>query len=390
MKGKQLVILTGVAAALAGLAVWSTRNESQHTSASGLGGKILPALKDQINNVTSLAIQSTASTVTVTRVDGIWRVPAKWNYPADFGTIREALNSLADLKALHFIRTTPSERAQLQLLTAADKGSTNLDQCATQVTIQGTGNKSLALLHLGKTRSRPGQTDDAAMGGGYPDGRYVMNEKGQVWLTGETLQNLTPPLQNWLDPEFLNLTDILSVQITHPSQDSIKAERANPNGEFTLQGAIPAEKIVDQAKLNQIGSTLGSLRYDDIADPKLAPETTGLDKPVVCQIRTRKGESVTIRIGKSPVGETKRYATVSVAFEAPVQAPVSGTNQEVAVKAQAEEQAKTASAAKTLHEKLSPWIYLISQECASALSPERNALMQDKPKPGDTKDEKKP
>ena len=390
MKGKQLIILTGVAAILAGVAYWSAHNDSQQTTGTGIGQKILPTLKDQVNDVTTLSIDSPAATVTVTRVDGIWRVPARWNYPADFGKVREALKTLAELKSLQTIRTTPSERAQLQLLTSADKGSTNQDLRATRIQLLGTGNKSLALLHLGKTRSRPGQSENSEMGGGYPDGRYVMNEEGQTSLTGEILQEFITPLQNWLDTDFLALNDILSVQITHPSQDSIRVERTNPNDEFKLQGVIPADKTLDQARLNQIGSTLSSLRFDDIADPKLTPETTGLDKPVVCLARTQKGDLVTINIGKSPAGETKRYATVSVAFETPVQPPVSGTNEAAVAKARMEQTAQAVAAAKTLHDKLSPWIYLIPGESISAISPERNTLLQDKPKQTENKEENKP
>jgi len=378
MKAKQLIILTGVAAALGGLAVWSSRNEMKQTTATGIGEKVLPRLKDQVNDIASLSIQSPSSTVTVSRVDGIWRIPAKWNYPADFGKIRGVLNKLADCKILQPIRTTAASRAALQLLTASDAGSTNRDQCATRIQLQGPDNRPLAVLHLGKTRSRPGRGEDMGMGG-YPDSQYVMPEGGQACLIGDILQEFTEPGQNWLDMEFITLNDILAIQITGGTNGNVRLERANPTDEFKLTGPIPDGKTAESTKISQAGSILNYLRFDDVADPKLSPATTGLDKPVSYQARNQKGEIVTFRIGACPASdETKRYASVSVSFEAPALPPVTGTNQEAVVKARAEQNAQTAATVKTLNEKFSPWIYLINKANADTMASGLNELIKNK------------
>ena len=388
MKGKQLILLAGLAATLAALAVWSSRNDSQQNAVSGVGDTILPRLKGQLNDIATVSIQSPASTVTVTRIDGIWRLPSKWDYPANFDQIRQALNKLADIKTLQPIRTTPADRAEFQLLTPADSGSTNHSLCATRIQLLDASHKTLALLYLGKPHSRPGPAEAMDMGG-YPDGRYVMTEEGQTSLITDVLQEFLEPDPAWLDKEFVAFTDIVSFQITGQPKGDVRAERTLPSGEFKLLGPCPATKEGDIQKLNQISSSLGYLRFEDVADPKLTPDKTGLDKPVVCRARTAKGELLTVRLGKSPAGDTKRYASISIAFEAPAYTAGSGTNQMADAKAHAEETAKTAAATKLLNEKLSSWIYLLDQYSADALAPGLDDVLKDKPKTEESKSEKK-
>ena len=158
-----------------------------------------------------------------------------------------------------------------------------------------------------------------------------------------------------------------------------------------MQGTIPDNKEVDSTKLSALGSALNYLRFDDVADPKLSPEQTGLDKPVIYEAMSKKGEKVTLRMGKSPAGETKRYASVTVAFEAPV-IPIqtsADTNQVALAQARDKENAQTAASAKLLNETFSPWIYLLSPETAAAMTQGFQDILKDKPKPQDQKENTK-
>lgn len=394
MNSKQLIILTGVAAALAGAAVWSSRNEARQTLATGIGERVLPSLKDKINDITSLSVESATSTVTVSRVGDTWRVPGKWNYPADFAKVREALNRLAELKVLQPLRTSPATRADLQLLTPHDPGATNLDGRAACIRLTGADRKTVAMLYAGKTRSRPGASTPAADFGGmgsFPDGQYVMTEQGQACLIGEVIQELTLTAQNWLDAEFINFSDLLSLQVTGASGGGYHASRSTPGGDLVLAEPVPAGKEADATKLSQAASVLGYLRFEDVADPALTAEKTGLDKPVTFQARNQKGEVVTVRIGQPVAGDSRRFATVAVAFEAPaLPAGAAGTNQEAVVKAQTELNAKTAAATKTLNDKLSPWVYQLPRDTAETLTWGLSDLLKDKPKAEEKNDGNKP
>lgn len=386
MKSKQLITLAGIAIVLASLALWSARKDARQTESVMIGSKVLPALQAQLNNVSTIQIQAPAATVTVSRIEGIWRVPGKWNYPADFSKVRELLNKLADIKILQAIRTTPTERGELQLLTPADTGATNREQCATRIQLLDPNGKTLSALYLGKTRTQP--ATESGMGG-YPDSRFVMTDGGQASLVGETLPEVTAVDRDWLDNDFLTISDLIAIHITGSTNGDIRAERASPAGEFFLKGDLPGDKEVDSSKLSQVSSALSALRFDDVADPKLSPEQTGLDKPVTYEALSKKGEKITVRIGKSPTGDTQRYASVSVAFEAPAPAPASSsdTNQVALAKARETENAQTAAAAKILNDRLSPWIYLIGQYNTEAMTRGFNDLLKDKPKLQDQKED---
>lgn len=390
MKAKQLITLAGVAAAMIGLAVWSSKQEARKTEAAAIGGKVLPDLQKQLNDIAAIRIQAPDSTVTVTRTEGVWRVPAKWNYPADFGKVRDLLNKLADVKTLQSIRTTPAERAELQLLTPADRGTTNREQTATLIQMLDKSGKAVSALYLGKVRSRPGPEPGM---GGYPDGRFVMSSEGQTSLIGDSLSEVTTTGRDWLDNDFLNVSDVVAIHVSGGTNGEIRAERATPEGELKLKDPIPDTKEVDSSKLSQLGSALSYLRFEDVADPKLPPAQTGLDKPLTYEALSKKGEKITLRLGKSPAGDSRRYASVSVAFEAPAAPASSGsdTNQIAQAKARETENAKTAASVKTLNARLSPWIYLLGQSNAETLGMGYNELLKDKPKPQDKKeDAKKP
>lgn len=226
--------------------------------------------------------------------------------------------------------------------------------------------------------------------GGYPDGQYVMTGAGKVSLIGEVLQEFTQPVQSWLDPEFINLTGILAIRVEGTTKGAYHAERTKPDSEFKLRETIPADKETDGVKLNQTVSLLSYLRFDDVADPALTPQATGLDKPVICQARTEKGEILTLRIGGSPAGDTRHYATVAVTFEPPPMPAAAGTNQEAVAKAYAVQTEQTGSAVRALSAKFSPWIYLLSQETAESLASGLADYLKEKPKNENIKPENKP
>ncbi len=388
MNVKNLITLAGLAAVMIGLATWSSRKETRKTEAASLGNNAFPALQKQVNEIASIHIQSPAETATVTRVEGIWRTPGKWNYPADFGKIRDLLRKLADAKILQSVQATPAERSELQLLTSTDTGATNRAQCATRIQLLDSRGAAISSLYLGKTRSRPGS--ESGMGG-FPDSQFVMTDNGQISLIGDTFSEVTTRDKDWLDTDFLTLTDIIAVHVTGKPAGEIHATRATPTDDLKVQGTIPDNKEVDSTKLGSLGSALNFLRFDDVADPKLSPQQTGLDKPVIYEATSKKGEKVTLRIGKSPAGDTKRYASVAVAFEAPAVPAPSGTdtNQVALAQAREKENAQTAASAKLLNDKFSPWIYLLSPESADAMTQGFQDLLKDKPKPQDQKENAK-
>jgi hypothetical protein len=366
MKTKPLFILIVCAVILALVAVRMSRNETRRSTPPQLGNKVLPSLERSVNDVGGVLVCSPSVTTRVARIDGIWRVPGKHNYPADFSKVRELLTKLVDLKILQSIRSSPAVLSDLQLgMTASGPAS-----AAILLDLQDRTGRTLATLRVGKPRLRSAPEGEMSPYGSFPDGRFVATDNDHVYLVGDALTELATSDKDWLDAEFLNVnsSDVTSIEVTGTTSGVARVERTSPSGELALKD-LKAGQQADAAKLNSLAASLSFLRFDDIADPALTPEQTGLDKPVVFKGKTRKGEVYTVRIGKSPEGDSRRYVSASVAFETPP-APPAGTNaaQVAALKIEAAEQAKTAAAVQQLEARISPWVYLINSYQAEAIA----------------------
>jgi hypothetical protein len=374
MKGKQLIILTLLALVLGGLALWSTRKEAHRTTPSQMGRKLLPDLQQKLNDVNAIVIRSASGTATVGRLDGIWRVGGRQNYPAEFGKVRDLLTKLADVKILQAMRSSPNLLKDLQL--AAEGGA---DGQATVIELQDKTGKALASLRVGKPRTRAPATEEMSAYGSLPDGRFVAVGNEQVYLIGDPLNELAAADRDWLDHDLftVNNSDLVALTVTGATTGVARLERPASGGEWVMTG-LPAGKVLDSSKATGLASAMGFLRFEDLADSQLTPAQTGMDQPVTVQGKTLKGEIYTVRIGKATEDNVYRYASFSAAFEAPPEpAPTGGTNDAAVAKARAEEQARTAADVKQLNDKISPWVYLLNRYQVESLIKGQADLIKD-------------
>ncbi len=387
MKIKTLLSLVVLAVVLVGLARWSSNRGQVASGAARIGEKVLPGLVDGINDIASVRVQSAAGTADMARVDGVWRVPGRYGYRADFAKVSDALRKLADLKIAQVMHVTPAQVAELHLL-APGPGS-NTEQRATLVELKTSNGSTLASLRLGKTHNRPSPAGaPPEMGGGYPDGKYVALDDRKVYLVGDPLDELATTDRDWLDQDFLNVaaTDLASIDVTGLTNGPVRVARPAAGGELVLQD-IPAGKEVDSGKLTRLTGALGYLRFEDVADPGLAATVTGLDKPTVVKAATTKGVVYTLKIGASPANDARRYVNVAVSFAAPattgVVAAASGasTNAVAEAKAKADENRKVEAGAKALNDKFSPWVFLLGDYQAASLLQPLSELVKDKVPP---------
>ncbi len=378
MKSKHLLSLVVVAAVLVGLAWWSSNRGKPAPGAVRIGDKVLPGLLDKVNDVATLRIESPSGTTVVARVDGIWRVPGKHGYRASFSKVSDALRKLADLKITQVMRIAPVQLADLGLLPAS---ASNTEQRATVLELKAVNGATLSSLRLGKEHNRPAPAG-ASPEMGYPDGRFVALDDTKVYLVGETLTDLTVSEFEWLDDDFLNVSaaEIASIDVTGGTNGAVHLERPAAGGELTLKN-VPPGKEMDSSAVARLSGALTYLRFEDVADPALGAAVTGLDKPVVYKATTSKGVAYTLKLGSTPAGDTRRYASVAVSFTAPPAAPLSATDTNAAAMAQAkaEEDRKTASDAQTMNDKFSPWVYLLGESQAGSMMLPVSELLKDKP-----------
>lgn len=381
MKGKQLLLLTIVAAILVGAAMLSMNKQSKH-AATPAGGKALPGLA--INDINSIAIKAPSETATVARVDGIWRVVNRYDYPADFGKIRDLLTKLADLKTLQSVRATVQQRRELHL--AQGSGQDAAEQ-PTILDLRDKAGKPIETILLGKERVRPSATPEPDPYGSFPDGRYIATGKGALILVGDTLAEATPSPRAWMDEECLSVKpeDIAAIDVSGTTNGAIALTRTSGAAAFTLP-SIPEGKEADSANLTRLSSALNYFRFEDIADPATTAATMGLDKPITFVARTFKGETYTATVGRSAAPDSKYYARFAVAFTPPP-APTGADATNQTARVQAEQNDKLAADTKRLAAKLGPWTYILNSYAAESLSMGYADLLKEKTKPEEKKTE---
>ncbi len=347
MKNNTLILLAGVAVVLVGVAYWMTREGDASRDLGATGGKVFPGFC--INGIEGFSLQAEGTT-TVERLEGIWRVKEKYNYPADFDRVRELINKLADLKILRILRTTPQERADLRLLTPADyKGAIPADQKASILKLWGRNGVEIETLLIGSLHSVGPSESGAA---GYPDGRFIMKGTGQVMQVADPLGELECGAGAWLDPEFIDVdaSEIQEIWIEGITNGEVHVVRKTTDGDLQLQGNVPAGKEVDSAKMIQLASAWSRLQFDDLADPALPQGQTGLEQGASCRVRTTKGRVYTLRIGKQ-VGN-QFYVKLRITGEAPETGKVAPSE---------------------------AWIYLLSNQAVKNLTLGFMDMLKDKP-----------
>jgi hypothetical protein len=385
MKGKNLVVLLVVAAALIALAVLTSK-EKPTQAAAAVGKKVLPDLA--VNEIERIVSVSGGATVTVARTETGWVLPAKFGYPADFKKVRDAVLKVQDLKVGQLVRLNDALRAKLKMKPVGDKdGGTRLD-------LLGKQGRVVASLLLGATHERAA---DEASGptryGGYPDGRYLSPDGGAtVYLVAETLNELVGEQKEWLDTEIVsvNAGDLREIVVTGEGRAELRLARKDGDSKFELAN-VPEGKELDTSKTYSVESALSYLRFNDIADPASTNAAAGMAKPVTFQAETKKGEVYTARVGQSPAGGSDRYLRIEVALKpaAPPPAPAADEKKDdEAAKKQEEERKKQEKERRDLEEKVAAlnkkfqgWTYLISSYSAESLTKTQDSLLKEKEKP---------
>jgi len=312
MNRKQLTFILIAFVVLGALGLWLRKSNlaSFKTTEGRMGQKALGDF--DVNAVTQVTIKHGTNEVNLVKQDDLWTVRERGGYPANFTEVGDFLRKLWELKVAQPVAVGPSQLGRLELTTGA--GEKN----ATQVDLKDKAGKPLRSLLLGKKHNRESQ-NPSPMGGdeGWPDGRYIMvdNQPSSICLVSESMSNIEPKPEQWLNKDFFKVEKVRSVAVTYPvATNSWKLSRETETGEVKLADAKPEEKI-DTSKTSGIMSALSFPSFNDVvADPK--PEVTGLDKPTVAVLETFDNFTYNIKAGNK-VGEESYYMTVNVTADIP-------------------------------------------------------------------------
>ena len=386
MKTKQLItlVIAAVIVVIAGVMVSSSRQQAWDSSGAKGGGSVFAELP--VNDVTAIEIIDGDTALKIAKKDGKWRVPGRFDYPANFSNISEFLRDLADLKAAQSVAVGPSQYGRLALLKPGegdDAGATG-----TLVNLYGDSDKKIAAVLLGKEHQRKSEDGGGGpmgmMGGGsWPDGRYIMvPETKKVVLVSETFSAIKPQAQDWLDKEFFKIGDIKTASLQEDGNEVWRVSRDTKAGEMTLAGLAEGEEQ-DDSKVRSIKNAFSWASFQDVADPALAAEESGMDKPKVFSAEDFDGFSYTVTIGKKDASG-KYYLSAQVSFDGPKERtpaedekPEDKEKNDAEFKKTLEENEKKAQEYK---ERLAGWVYLVSSSTVDSVLKERKDLIKEKKK----------
>ena len=347
MTNKKLISLTVVAAALAGLAYFSTTHKKVKTPP--LVGK--PVLSGfELSEVSKIeAGLAGGKKLVLASSDSGWVIPSLFGYPADIAKIRENLLKLKDLKIGH---VAAGKKLAAPIL----------------VDLQNAAGKSLATLRLGDKHMRQpsGEMEQYGGGGGFPDGRYVSAAGADtVFLVKETLDAFDGDPKSWTDAQIASVpsADITAIEL---SGKGTTTKLAKKDGAWTLEGLTPKEEF-DTSKSYSIESALSYLNFNTVADPALTDSQLGLATASVYKVTLKNGEAYTAKIGAVATNSTDRYFKISAAFS-----PV-GTN--------TTENAALAKKVETFNAKAGKWTYVIPAYNAENMTKTRTDLVKAKEEP---------
>jgi hypothetical protein len=369
MNRKQFLLLLIVVLIVggAGLLVYQRGNRSWESSATAIGGKLLPNLA--INDIAAITIQNGNNTLHLARRDNLWRVTERGNYPANFSQISDWLIKLSDLKIAQSQDVGPSQLGRFALLPPGPATNT-----ATLVEFDDANGKPLATLLLGKKHmKKPTSPEPESMGmgdDGWPDGRYVMvgTSATSLAVISDPLDNAEPKPEQWLNKDFLTVEKPGSISVDFPeATNSWQLTRASETNDWLLTAAGSKEKL-DATKTAGVTTPLSSATFNDVLPPDTAAAAAGLTNLTTLTVATLDGFTYTAHIGQK---QTENYP-VTFTISANLTAPLTGTN---AVAQASQVRQKTLTDKLAREQAYQKWIYLLPTYAIDPLLKHRADLL---------------
>lgn len=326
MNKRQVIILWTIAVLL-GItvaAVKISQNDSTRSATKRTQGKTLfesfPA-----EHVASIEIQGTPDSVTLTKQDGKWTLPAKDGFPANATYVNDFLRTLSDLKVTLGLEAGPSFAPRFGM----DEASTKPDDRGLTAIFKDASGKEIAKVSLGKTID---SNAAASPMGGSSVGRYVRNHADDTgfYAVSEMFPSISADAKRWLAEGFVSPEKVKSISVTQPGKSDIawKVSRDGEEAEFKLDGATGAE-VLDTAASSSFKSILSYARFDDVIAKNKVADQLSADQKRTVTIDTFEGFTYTLTVfsnktatppatpgAPAPAAE-KYFVTVDVSAELP-------------------------------------------------------------------------
>jgi hypothetical protein len=327
-----------------------------------------------VNDVVGLRITAAADAIELERRDGVWQVSPRYGYPADFADISRLLRSVAELRAAQEPKVGESQYGRLGLLPPdAESGA---EEAGTDVEFLDADGKVLASVRLGKEHKR--EADDS-MGGGWANGRYLLlPSQGRVILVTETFSSVVTTPKDWLDKEFFKVGDMKSASLVRGGETIWAVARETKGGDMVLQGLGEDEKP-DSAKLRSVANAFSWASFDDVADPALSADETGMADPAVFTAEDFDGVRYTVRIGHK-TEDGKYYLGAAAEYVGPEAREPAEDETDEDAKTKDDEFAKklqeTRDTVDGINRRLADWVYIVTSSTVDPVLKDRAELLE--------------
>src|SRR5436190_18982972 len=183
----------------AGLALFKRNQKTWNVHEAKVGELVFPDFK--ANDVAAIHVKARQD-FWIVRTNGTWRVPARYDYPANHEQVNGLLLDIKQLKVMQSEIVGPSLRARVDL---NDPGTG--PGSGTLIEFADASGKVMNSLVLGRRHDRKQNENEPLGMRGWFDGRYVMypSEPENILLIPNELPYAAESPNAWLDPKFFKI-----------------------------------------------------------------------------------------------------------------------------------------------------------------------------------------
>ena len=248
---------------------------------------LFPALIDSVNEITEVTIEDRRFKSILKKIDGVWYLHNKDNYPASTSGIKQLALELSNLKILEAKTSSVEKYAKLGVNNLSVEGSQ-----ASQITVSTSEKKLLSLL-IGLS---PKEAKKAK--------RYIrLTDETAAQLVAGQITASTNPIE-WLDPQIIDLDSksIKRLTIDVPEEKKIVISKNTESEDFfTLQDIPESFEMKSKTIVSSIPAILIDLRLNDVIS---ANAVTDLEPAQKTTVTTFSGLEILLT---DYIWENKRY-----------------------------------------------------------------------------------
>ena len=367
MSNRSLLILSFITLIIIVAAVISSKERAPQTVIES--AELFPGLKDQINSIANITIESASGTLNLKKQGQDWLIAEAGDYPARFDKVKQTVLTLADMEIQSEKTSNPALFSELGVEDiTAEKSTSQL------LTLKDGSGNALASVITGNLR-----TSDIAG----DTGVYVRKPgANETWLASGVLQ-ISSDVIEWIEQNLVDVADdrILDTRIEHPDGSVLAISRVKGAEDFTVTEIPEGKESRSSYFINQIGTILSNLTVENVKAregfvfPDTATKTTVRTyEGLVASITTANIEGANYIALDFTVDESLMTATTAATTDKPEQDAIVIGEPEKAETAAIDVRKEAAD----LNSKVTRWVYTIPSSKYSLLVKKVTDVTQDK------------